>query len=50
MVPCTRSIRGSDRRELLFPDEKYPEELKMFEKTGKQEIQTGDAALDEILR
>ena len=37
-------------RSLFSPDERYPGELEKFEKTGKPEIQTGDAALDEILR
>uniref|UniRef100_A0A7C1GRK8 Protein kinase domain-containing protein n=1 Tax=Thermofilum adornatum TaxID=1365176 RepID=A0A7C1GRK8_9CREN len=37
-------------RSLFSPDERYPEQLEQFEKTGKPEIQTGDAAPDNILR
>jgi serine/threonine protein kinase len=37
-------------KSLFSPDERYPEELEQFEKTGKPEVQTGDVALDEILR
>ncbi|MCC5998532.1 MAG: PQQ-binding-like beta-propeller repeat protein, partial [Thermofilum sp.] len=37
-------------KSLFSPDERYPEELEQFEKTGKPEVRTGDVALDEILR
>lgn len=50
MVFRTRSIRGSDGQEPLPLDEGYPEQLEQFEKTGRPDIQTGDAALDELLR
>jgi hypothetical protein len=37
-------------KSLFSPDEKYVEELEHFERTGKPEIQTGDMALDAILK
>ena len=50
MVFRTRSIRGSDGQEPLPLDDGYPEQLEQFEKTGRPDTQTGDAALYDILR
>jgi hypothetical protein len=47
---CNCSIGGCDEQEPLPLDDRYPEQLEQFEKTGRPDIQTGDAALDELLK